>query len=157
MDNKHREKTPAEVLQRLQDLLNEANALFSEYALPLTSDERQELFKMGDKSVSFVEKAFDYAKHYPQLCPSYLNMSDFDIDITDALGLRVLNISARQFADNIEDTAMVAGSEALQAALIFYNAAKTAADQNIPGAKEVYDDLKARFPSSKRKKEEKDI
>ena len=49
---------------------------------------------------------------------------------------------------------MVAGSEAYQAALMFYNAVKAAAAQDIPGAKEVYADLKARFPRVKRKQEE---
>jgi hypothetical protein len=72
---------------------------------------------------------------------------------TDATGLRVLNISARQVADNIDDTAMVAGSEAYQASLVFYNAVKAASAQDIPGAKEVYNYLKARFPGRKHKKD----
>jgi hypothetical protein len=57
-------------------------------------------------------------------------------------------------SDGIDDTVMVAGSEAYQAALVFYNAVKAAAAQDIPGAKEVYSDLKARFPSIKRKPSE---
>jgi hypothetical protein len=57
-------------------------------------------------------------------------------------------------SEGIDDTVMVAGSEAYQAALVFYNAVKAAAAQDIPGAKGVYDDLKARFPSTKRKKDE---
>jgi hypothetical protein len=35
-----------------------------------------------------------------------------------------------------------AGSEALQAALVFYNSAKVAASQDISGAKAVYEELK---------------
>ncbi|MDR1154728.1 MAG: hypothetical protein LBL04_08440 [Bacteroidales bacterium] len=49
---------------------------------------------------------------------------------------------------------MVAGSESCQAALVFYNAVKAAAAQDIPGAREMYSDLKARFPSIKRKPNE---
>jgi hypothetical protein len=74
--------------------------------------------------------------------------------MTDAIGLRRMHITAKQLSDNIDDTVMVAGSEAYQASLIFYNAVKVAAAQNIPGAREVYDDLKARFPSIKRKTSE---
>jgi hypothetical protein len=44
---------------------------------------------------------------------------------------------------------MTAGSEAYQAALIFYNSVKIAASQGIPGAKAVYEELKKRFPGSK--------
>jgi hypothetical protein len=46
---------------------------------------------------------------------------------------------------------MVAGSEAYQAALVFYKSVKVAAAQDIPGAKAVYDELKTRFPGGKRK------
>jgi hypothetical protein len=46
---------------------------------------------------------------------------------------------------------MVAGSEAYQSSLIFYNAVKAATAQDVPGAKEIYADLKARFPKVKRK------
>jgi hypothetical protein len=109
---------------------------------------------MGNKTLSFVEKALEYARRYPQLCPSYLNIKDFDIDMADAIGLRTVHISARQLFDNIDDTVMIAGSEAYKAALIFYNAVKAAAEQNIPGAKEIYSELKARFPRMKHKQEE---
>jgi GrpB-like predicted nucleotidyltransferase (UPF0157 family) len=109
---------------------------------------------MGDKTLSFVEKALDYSHHYPQLCPSYLNVAEFDIDMKDATGLRTVHIAAKQLSDDIDDTVMVAGSEAYQASLVFYNAVKAAAAQDIPGAKEVYADLKSRFPKVKRKSEE---
>jgi hypothetical protein len=82
------------------------------------------------------------------------NLIAFDTDMTDATGLRTVHISAKQLSDGIDDTVMVAGSEAYQAALVFYNAVKAAAAQDIPGAKGVYDDLKARFPRVKRKNEE---
>jgi hypothetical protein len=134
--------------------INAALAVLAPYLLPLTPAERHDMPKMGDKTLSFVEKAQDYAHQYPSLCPSYLNVAEFDIDMTDATGLRKVHVTARQLSDNIDDTVMIAGSEAYQAALLFYNAVKTAAAQDILGAKEVYDDLKTRFPSIKRKPNE---
>jgi hypothetical protein len=112
---------------------------------------------MGDKTLSFVEEAKDYAHQYPQLCPSYLDLKKFDTDMSDATGLRMVHIAAKQLSDSIDDMTMVAGSEAYQAALVFYKAAKAAAEQNIPGAKEVYADLKARFPRKRSKKEDKQL
>jgi hypothetical protein len=112
---------------------------------------------MEDKHVTPIPSdvpAQDYAHKYPQLCPSYLNLTAFDTDMTDATGLRTVHISDKQLSDGINDTVMVAGSEAYQAALVFYNAVKAAAAQDIPGVKGVYDDLKARFPRVKRKNEE---
>jgi hypothetical protein len=99
--------------------------------------------------LSFVEKVRDCAHRYPALCPPYLDVAGFDVDMTDATGLRRVHITARQLPDIIDDTAIVAGSEACHAAPVFCNAVKAAAAQDIPGAREVYADLKARFPSIK--------
>jgi hypothetical protein len=154
MEDKHIIPIPAQVLAQAQSSINSAITLLAPYLLPLTPDERHDLPKMGDKTLSFVEKALDYAHQYPTLCPSYLKMTDFDVDMADATGLRKLHVTAKQLSDGIDDTVMVAGSEAYQAALVFYNAVKAAAAQDIPGAKEVYNDLKKRFPSIKRKPNE---
>jgi GrpB-like predicted nucleotidyltransferase (UPF0157 family) len=154
MDDKHVIPIPPEILAQAQSYIDSANAILAPYLLPMTSGERHDILKMGDKTLSFVEKALDYAHHYPQLCPSYLDLAAFDTDMTDATGLRTLHISAKQLSDDIDDTAMTAGSESYQAALVFYNAVKAAAAQDIPGAKEVYADLKNRFPRVKRKSDE---
>jgi GrpB-like predicted nucleotidyltransferase (UPF0157 family) len=154
MEDKHIVSIPPEVLSQAQANIDAAIAILAPYLLSLTPEERQGLPKMGNKTLSFVEKAQDYAHRYPELCPSYLNLVAFDVDMADATGLRTLHISAKQLSDNIDDTMMVAGSEAYQESLMFYNAVKFAAAQNIPGAKEVYNDLKARFPRVKRKNEE---
>jgi hypothetical protein len=151
MENKHVIPIPPEVLAQAQSHIETALGLLAPYLLPLTPTERHDLPKMGDKTLSFVEKARDYAHQYPQLCPSYLNLDDFDNDLSDATGLRRMHIAAKQLSDDIDDTVLVAGSEAYQAALIFYNAVKAAAEQDVPGAKEVYNDLKTRFPAPKPK------
>jgi hypothetical protein len=154
MDDKHVIPIPPDILAQVQSHIDAANALLAPYVLPLTPNERHSISKMGDKTLSFVEKALEYARHYPQLCPSYLDIAAFETDMSDATGLRTVHISAKQLSDNIDDTSMAAGSEAYQAALVFYNAVKAAALQDIPGAKEVYADLKNRFPRVKRKNEE---
>jgi GrpB-like predicted nucleotidyltransferase (UPF0157 family) len=154
MEDKHVVPIPPDVLAQAQLHIDAALATLAPYLLPLTPEQRHDIPKMGNKTLSFVEKAQDYAHHYPQLCPSYLNLAAFDTDMADATGLRTVHISARQLSDDIDDTVMVAGSEAYQAALVFYNAVKAAAAQEVPGAKEVYNDLKARFPGTKRKKED---
>jgi hypothetical protein len=155
MENKHVIPIPVDVLTQVQTKINEILSLLFQYLFSLTPEERHDILKMGDKTLSFVIKANEYAHHYPQLCPSYLDMTVFDTDIADATGLRVLNISAKQLSDNINDTIMIAGSEAFQLALIFYNAVKAAAAQDIPGAKEVYNDLRSRFPRGKHKSDDK--
>jgi hypothetical protein len=105
---------------------------------------------MGPKTLNFVEKAHEYAHENPNLVPNYLEMAEFDTDFTDAHGLWTLHNRIAQLEEGINDTQMTAGSEAYQAALIFYNSAKVAATQGIAGAKAVYEQLKKRFPGTKR-------
>lgn len=76
-------------------------------------------------------------------------MADFDVDFADAHNLWSLLLLTQQLHENVDDTTMVAGSEARQFSLIFYNSVKMAARQDIPGAKAIYEDLKKRFPGHK--------
>jgi hypothetical protein len=150
--NDHSQAIPAEVLQTAQQKLNEVSALLSPYLLTLTPSERQELLVMGDKTLGFVEKAIEFARQNPTLAPSFLNIADFEIDMSDATGLRTLQNTAKQVLQGIDDTVIVAGSEAFHAALAFYNSVKYAALQDIYGAKAVYEELRKRFPGSRRKR-----
>jgi hypothetical protein len=82
---------------------------------------------MGEKTIGFVEKANDFAKQNPNLVPPYLEMSAFGTDFTDAHGLWTLHNMVLQLEEGIGDTEMSAGSEAYQAALVFYKSVKMAA------------------------------
>jgi hypothetical protein len=149
--NRHQEQIPSAVLEEAQGKANELLALLSPYVSTLTPDERRTIAKMGNKGFSFVKKAYAYAKQNPKLCPPYLDMADFGSDFSDAHGLWALLSTIHQFAEGLDDTQMAAGSEAFHAALIFYGSIQTAAAQDIPGAKAVYEDLRSRFPGGRRK------
>jgi hypothetical protein len=150
MKNQHDKIIPAQTLAEVQKLLQQVIDLLSPYALALTPGERQELPKMGEKTFTFVEKAYQFAQQNPSLCPSYLDMKEFGVDFEDADSLRWVQNLARQIKELIDDTAMSAGSEAYQAALVFYRAVKAAAREDIPGAKAVYGELGKRFPQGRR-------
>jgi hypothetical protein len=153
MENQHNQAIPAEVLAEAQKKIDEAAAALAPYIINLTASQRHDMVKMGDKSLAFVSKAFELAGQNPALCPGYLDMTAFGIDMTDATKLLVLDNSLQQLQQAVDDTSMVAGSEAYQAALVFYNSAKEAASKNVTGAKAVYEELKARFPRVRRKED----
>jgi hypothetical protein len=141
-------------LTQAQTKINEVAALLAPYIVALTPAERHELPKMGPKTISFVEKAYDFAQQNPNLVPPYLDITAFGTDFGDAHGLWTLVNSIRQLDENASDTELAAGSEAYQAALVFYKSVKMAAAQDVPGAKAVYEELKTRFPGGKRKSAE---
>jgi hypothetical protein len=150
-ENIHVQAIPQDILNQAQARIQEVLTLLAPYILALTPSERQGMPKMGEKTISFVEKAYDFARQNPNLTPPYLEMAAFGTDFSDAHGLWTLHNMVLQLEEGIGDTEMAAGSEAYQAALVFYKSVKMAAAQNIPGAKAVYEELKTRFPGSKRK------
>ena len=119
--------------------------------ITLSPEQRQACPKMGDASRPLVEKVRDFSVTNPKLVPPYMDLDEFKIDVSDEAYLHVLESALEQLYDAISDTRMVVGSEAYMSALMFYNAAKDAARHNVQGAKAVVEDLKKRFPSTKRK------
>ncbi|MDR0559410.1 MAG: hypothetical protein LBG92_04525 [Prevotellaceae bacterium] len=67
------------------------------------------------KNCQFCCKGIQLAKD-PDLCPNYLNIDDFTVDIKDATGLRSVKNSVTQVEEVIDDIEMFAGSEAHQSA-----------------------------------------
>lgn len=116
------------------------------YLLNLTTNDRINLLKMGDKTVSFVNKALEYAKQNPQIVPTFLNVTEMDKDVVLVNSLVKVLYPLQQLLEKMDDTSMLAGSEAYGAALVFYNAAKGAAKAGVPGMKTVVEDLSSRFP-----------
>jgi hypothetical protein len=151
MDDKHAIQIPADIVLQVKNLVQQANNILLPYVTPLTPLERRTIAKMGEKTLSFVEKAHEAAVENPNLVPPFLNMASFNIDFADAHNLWSLHLATNQLHENVDDTTMTAGSEAYQASLIFYNSVKMAARQDIPGAKAIYEELKKRFPGPKRK------
>ncbi|MDR1219575.1 MAG: hypothetical protein LBK73_08195 [Treponema sp.] len=85
---------------------------------------------MGEKTIGFVEKAYDFARQNPKLVPPYLELDAFGVDFSDAHGLWTLLNTVQQLEEGIGDTEMTAGSEAYQSALVFYKSVKMAAASN---------------------------
>jgi hypothetical protein len=152
-ENNHIQAIPQDVLAQVQTKIQEVQTLLAPYMLALTPEERRELPKMGAKTIGFVEKAYEFAKQNPNLIPPYLDLAAFGVDFADASGLWTIHNMVRQLDEGLDDTEMTAGSEAYQAALVFYKSVKMAAAQNIPGAKAIYEELKTRFPQRGGKRE----
>lgn len=90
-DNQHTLLILSTVLTQGQAKIDEARALLAPYILALTSTERHNLPKMGEKTLAFVEKAYDFARQNPNLVPPYRNLDAFGSDFSDAHGLVALS------------------------------------------------------------------
>jgi hypothetical protein len=153
MKNRHAIEIPPHVMDEVKKRLLEINELMSPFFIPLTPEERKRMAKISEKSIAFVSKAYELAHGNPNVCPKFLNMEDFRIDLEDATQLIAVKTTLKQIYEGVVDTETIAGSEAYQAALVFYNEVKIAAKQDVYGAKAIYEELKKRFPNRKKLKD----
>ncbi len=121
-------------------------ALKNVLVINLTAEDRTKMLKMGNKTLAFVQKTLDYAEQNELLRPSFLDLSEAKKDYDLAAILMTLRQRLSVLIRAIEDAEMVAGGEAYNAALIFYNSVKGAARSNIAGSQVIEDDLRQRFP-----------
>lgn len=141
--NQHRnsQNTVDAVIQKL----NECKVALEPYLQALTNDQRISLFKQGDKTLATVQKIKAYIDTNPEFVPTYMDKEEFLKDEAVASQLSDIANIADQLATNINDTVMLAGSEALQAAMFYYGQVKEARNKGIPSARPIYDDLSQRF------------
>lgn len=136
---------PQDVLAEVTQKLQECKTALAPYLQGLTADQRMTLFKMGDKTVATVQKVKDYLATNPEFAPSYMDQDEFLKDEAVVTALNPVANLAQQLSTDLEDTLMLAGSEALAAALLYYGTVKEASSKGIVTAKPVYDDLSQRF------------
>ena len=148
MENRFHTTIPPVELQKALDFFKQGAAILLPFLLALTPEEREHMLKMADKTVAFVQKAFDYATANPAFQPAFVDMSGFGQDLDGVNGLASVEKALFGLALDVESTRMVAGSEAYAAALSIYNYIKYLAANNQPGAQAAYDDLAKRFPGN---------
>lgn len=123
-------------------------ALAPVLVISLSAEERISTLKMGDRTLAFVEKTLEYATQNPTLVPGYIDLSEAKKDNELAANIYTIYQQLSTILRGIEDTGLVAGSEAYEAALIIYHSIKGASRSNVPGTQAMHDDLKQRFPRS---------
>ena len=135
-------------LRAIRDAVGVLNAKLLPRLKVLSAQDRKELPKMGDRSVAFVQKAIEYSKRHDGLRPAWLDLDAFAVDVEAVKTLRDIEQSLAPVTDALSDSLMLAGSEAYQAALVFYGNVKNAVKLKVPAAQSVFDDLSARFPGA---------
>jgi hypothetical protein len=88
-----------EHLNAIKDILN--------FTVGLTPKERKTLFKMGPKSVQFVELALKIAQEHPAIIPPGFNVTEFAKDVALASDLVEVEIISTTLAESINDTLQI--------------------------------------------------
>ncbi|MEH2117357.1 hypothetical protein [Nostoc sp.] len=114
------------------------------FLIALTAQERRKLFKMGDKSLAFVNNSVNAAQSNPEIFPASFDIEEFILDYQLVTTLSELLISIRQLSEQVDDTLLAVGSEAMLGSLTVYDYVKIAA-KKTPGLKTVAEVLSDRF------------
>jgi hypothetical protein len=142
---------PTAVITAAEAALEALEAPLEPYLRPLTTTNRRRMAKMGPKTQSFVEHAEAYAEANPQFRPGHLDMAALSAPLAAAHELWNLIDKVEQFVVTLKDTLTAEGSDALEAAYVYYNALKLAVRENLAGAKAQQEDLASRMPDRSRK------
>ena len=113
--------------------------------LGLTQDERKTIPKIDVNNKIFVEDAITAMDNNPGFLPAYFNVTELKKDLTLYQQLDPLLVEINKLSEKIDDTQMLAGSEAFVTALAAYRNFEAAAKAGIQGADTIYELLKARF------------
>jgi hypothetical protein len=125
--------------------------------IKIDANERRMLPKMGDKTVAFVTKANEFAINNPSLVPQFIDVNETEKDINLVKVLRTIAGPIDTISDMLNDTMLVAGSEAYCSTLAFYSSVKFASRMNQPGAEIIANELKRQFPKPANSKEPDNI
>lgn len=146
LENKISLSVSSESMKKISDAIHVIQGELP-FLLNLSVDERKSLLKMGDKTVAFVHKAFEYANQNPQTLPAFVSLPEFEKDVQMVDSLTKVLYPLEQLVEKLDDTCKIAGSEAYSAALVYYKSVKSAANAGVPGMKGIVDDLSVRFGS----------
>jgi hypothetical protein len=138
--------TPTQVTD-VKNAITTINTAIS-FSVSLTTDERASLPKISVANKSFTEDAINAIANNGTLFPAYLNVAQMQNDLELYRQLDELSTMLRQTLERIEDTRILAGSEAYVAALSVYKLVGAAASAGVQGTDTIYEQLRERFTVS---------
>jgi hypothetical protein len=124
------------------------------FLVALSPEERRKLVKMGDKSLAFVNNSVTAAQSNREIFPASFDVEEFVRDYQLATTLSELLTSMRQLTEQVDDTLLAVGSEAMTSSLTVYDYVKTAA-KKTPGLKTIAEQLGERFKAINKNKSTK--
>lgn len=136
----------AEELETVTRNLSVIEEILRNKCKSLTPEERQEFARLGNRTENWSKKTMDYIRNQPSFNPSFVDVAETERDFNARQMLRPVYNQISALSDLTEDTMMLLGSDIYQSCVAYYRNVKLMAEQNVNGAKTIYEDLAAQFP-----------
>lgn len=107
----------------------------------LNASQRRSLFKLSDNRIEFVERAFKKMQSNPSLVPSYLDVTSAQKLLHLYQQLNEIGAEIQKLQDQIENTKLQAGNQAMMLSKMFYHQTRNAATLGLEDAKDISTEL----------------
>ncbi|MBW1297013.1 hypothetical protein [Aquimarina litoralis] len=144
------------VITEVKNRIEEINTLLP-FLTGLTKEERITLPKINRSNKIFVEDTLDSMRQNGDILPAFINVEELEKDYGLYNELKVLALELAELSEKINDTRILAGSEAYSTSLLAYKMFGVAANSGVAGAESLYSRLRERFVNSGSSSTEDDI
>jgi hypothetical protein len=98
--------------------------------ITLSSEQLSSIPKASVNTIDFVYEALEFVDKYPELVPEDIEVPEIKKDVELIEAIRKILTPLRRLVRRLEDSALLAGSEAYLPSLAIYNAVKTDRTRN---------------------------
>jgi hypothetical protein len=137
----------AQQMQTVNDNLTAMETALQGKLISLTPEQRQQYGRVKYEMEVWIQTVHRQMKQYPNLVPNFIDMDEFDKDITAHNQLNPLIERVASFLQSLIDTNILLGSDLYAHSISFYRSLKPAEQSNAPGASTVRGILKQQFSS----------
>lgn len=129
----------------LDNALNQIETLLNGKVRGLTPEERQEFGSIAEQNKLIVNKVKDYQDTQPAFNHPRINLTEFNNDFVarTELGRRIMRVDT--ILAKLSDTKILFDYDNYQDSLKYYRNVKFLADDDVPGARAIYETLKQFF------------
>jgi len=112
---------------------------------PLTHAERRRLQGAGVRRYGLIDKTMDYAEEFSNFAPQSFNLQTLKVSKHNIETLRDIQVFAAEINRIVSDGLLISGNEAWNQTLLFYTSVREQARRNVPGARELFENLNLLF------------
>jgi len=101
--------------------------------ITLTKEEFSSMPKVSYQNIDFIHEVLEFADTYPEMVPEHINVQEIRKDLELIESISAILKPMKRLVKKLEDSALLAGSEAYVPSLAIYNSVKTSRGMDRSG------------------------
>ena len=152
MKNDYSQVIPQEVLAKVKAKLQECYTELKPYCVELSDAKREELPRLGSRNTGKVSSITTEMNVAPEYAPPMFSLEEVNKDFKVLTDLSTVSLNIANLQRMVDDTVIVAGSEAFDACMDYYSSVKRFAVKNDPKAQAIFERLSPLFARPEQRK-----